>query len=78
MNGAPLDPRGNNGSLPQQLLVGFVAGFLAVLIFQQGLITLMHTVGMLPNAPFRMRPTWPIPCSATCSSSRPRYLSTTR
>lgn len=38
----------------------FVAGFVAVLLFHQGLIGVLHAVDMIPFAPFRMRPTWPL------------------
>lgn len=37
----------------------FVAGFLATLIFHQGVLALMHASGMVPAPPFPMQPTWP-------------------
>jgi hypothetical protein len=37
-------------------IAGFVAGFLAVLIFHQGLWYLLHEVGMIPPE----RPAWPL------------------
>ncbi len=41
-------------------LLGFVAGALAVLVFHQGVVGLLHLAGLLPNAPFPMRPVPPL------------------
>jgi hypothetical protein len=38
------------------ILLGFVAGVLAVLVFHQGTVWLLHMVGQLPTGPFGMRP----------------------
>jgi hypothetical protein len=45
------------------LLVGFISGVLAVLIFHQGAIAALHALGMTPATPYRMQPTspWGIP-----------------
>ncbi len=40
-------------------VLGFCAGFLAVLIFHQGVILLMYGGGLVPNPPFPMRPVPP-------------------
>ena len=50
-------------SVGSWLLAGFVSGALAVLIFHQGAIGLMHSAGLVPRAPFSMQPTspWGIP-----------------
>ena len=48
----------------KQLLFGFVAGALAVLVFHQGMVLLLHTIGSLPNAPWNfstMKGPLPIP-----------------
>ena len=36
-------------------LVGFAAGVLAVLVFHQGMVALLHLAGLVPNPPFPMR-----------------------
>ena len=47
----------------KRLLIGFAAGFLAALIFHQGLAFLMHQMGALPGPPFNMaaRPPFGVP-----------------
>lgn len=40
--------------------VGFVAGVLAVLVFHQGMVGLLHLAGALPNPPFQLRPVAPL------------------
>jgi hypothetical protein len=42
------------------LLSLFVAGFLSVLVFHQGFLTLWHLWGMTPNPPFPTRATAPL------------------
>src|SRR3954451_8680744 len=44
---------------PTRLVVGFVAGFLSVLTFQSGLIAILHALGAIPLAPWRMTPVPP-------------------
>jgi hypothetical protein len=44
---------------PTRLVVGFVAGSLAVLTFQSGLVAVLHAAGALPFAPWRMTPVPP-------------------
>ena len=43
----------------RMILTGFVAGVVGVVVFHQGVILLMHVLGLLPFAPFSMRPTEP-------------------
>jgi hypothetical protein len=38
----------------------FIAGFLAVLVFHQGMFTLLHALGVTPALPFSSRPTPPL------------------
>ena len=47
----------------RKIIVGFIAGFLAVLIFHQGLLALLHATGLSPRAAYAMAPTqpWGIP-----------------
>lgn len=40
-------------------LRSFVAGFLATLVFHQGLVALLNAAGVLPFAPYNMAPTEP-------------------
>jgi hypothetical protein len=42
------------------VLVGFVAGFLAVLTFHQATIGVMNAIGLLPNPPFRTNAVGPL------------------
>ena len=44
---------------PTRLVVGFVAGFLAVLTFQSGLVAVFHAAGAIRFAPWRMTPVPP-------------------
>ena len=44
---------------PRWLIVGFVAGFLAVLVFHQGAAAALHTLGITPRAPYSMAATAP-------------------
>ena len=41
------------------LVVGFISGFVAVLIFHQGAFELMRALGMKVPAPYSMNPTRP-------------------
>lgn len=41
-------------------LIGFSAGVLGVLLFHQGMVGLLHLLGVLPNAPYQMRPVPPL------------------
>ena len=42
-----------------RLFFGFVAGFVAVLAFHQGMLTLLHLWGVTARTPFPMQPTKP-------------------
>jgi len=44
---------------PTRLMVGFVTGFLSVLIFQSGLIAILHAAGAVSFAPWGMAPVPP-------------------
>lgn len=48
-------------------LKAFVSGFLATLIFHQGLFALFYAVGMVPAAPFNMNPVPPLGIPAVFS-----------
>ncbi len=46
-------------SLPQRIFLGFVAGALSVLLFHQGMVSLLHVAGLAPKPPFRITPVPP-------------------
>jgi uncharacterized membrane protein YagU involved in acid resistance len=48
--------------------LGFVAGALAVLVFHQGMILLLHLAGQIPNFPWSMRPVPPLGVPALVNS----------
>lgn len=48
--------------------VGFVVGVLAVLVFHQGMVGLLHALGALPNPPFQLRPLPPFGAPALVSA----------
>jgi hypothetical protein len=45
---------------PLRLSMGFLAGFLAVLVFHQGLIAVLYGTGLVPFAPWAMTPVPPL------------------
>ena len=45
--------------LTRWLVVGFIAGALAVLLFHQGAVALLHSLGFTPRAPYNMQATQP-------------------
>ncbi len=48
----------NDRSFPRYL-IAFLAGFLAVLLFHQGVLSILHAVGFTPVASFPVKPTQP-------------------
>ena len=56
---ASLDSSREVGS-PARLVRAFAAGFLAVPIFHQVLLWILHAAGIVPIAPFNMAPTRPL------------------
>jgi hypothetical protein len=51
--------RGDDGWLSRWVLVGFIAGFLSVVIFHQGAAALLHALELTRRAPFSLQPTQP-------------------
>ena len=47
-------------SLNRWLIVGFVSGAVGVLVFHQGAVMLLHTLGFTPRAPYSMAGTAPL------------------
>ena len=46
--------------LPGRILIGFVAGAIGVLLFHQIMLLLGHALGLVPAAPYSLRPTPPL------------------
>ncbi|MBW4426524.1 MAG: hypothetical protein KME50_19230 [Nostoc desertorum CM1-VF14] len=42
-----------------RFVLAFVAGFIAVLVFHQGLLVLLHAINFAPRPPFQTTPTQP-------------------
>jgi hypothetical protein len=45
--------------LPRWLIIGFVAGFVSVLVFHQGVFAILHQLQITPRAPYSMSHTAP-------------------
>jgi hypothetical protein len=50
-----------------RVVFGFIAGFLATLIFHQAVLALLWGMGVAPFGPFSMAPTWPFGIPAVFS-----------
>jgi hypothetical protein len=55
-------------SLPSAIR-GFVAGFIAVLVFHQGTLLILHLAGFVPNAPWSFAPVPPLGVPAVLSAA---------
>jgi hypothetical protein len=63
-------PKGSGGELsPTTLAIALVAGVLAVPVFHQILFLVFYLVGVIPVAPFSMKPTAPFGVPEVISSS---------
>ena len=51
------------------VLAGFLAGFLAVLVFHQGMVGLLHLAGVAARPPFQVQPVPPLGVPAVLSSA---------
>ena len=51
------------------IIRGFIAGFLAVLIFHQAAVLVLHLASLTPAAPWRLTPTWPLGVPAVLSAA---------
>ena len=47
-------------STTRWLIVGFISGAIAVLVFHQGAFALLHSLGFTPRLPYSMTPTPPL------------------
>ena len=54
---------------PTRIAVGFVAGFLAVLTFQSGLVAILHAAGAVPFAPWSLAPVPPFGAPRSLSAA---------
>ena len=54
-----LHPYPAGAELPRWLVVGFIAGAAAVLLFHQGAAALLHALDLTPRAPYSMQATTP-------------------
>ena len=52
----------------KHLVMGFVAGALAVLVFHQGMILVLHLSGYIPNFPWSLRAVGPLSVPALVNS----------
>ena len=57
-----------NGTL-WKLVAGFIAGFLAVLIFHQLMLGLLHLIGLTAGQPYAFRPVPPLGIPAVLSAA---------
>lgn len=64
-----MKPPGGSGGVSARLPLGFVAGFLATLIFQQSTLALLWHLGLAPFAPFSLAATRPFGVPAVFSLS---------
>lgn len=53
---------------PRSLVFGFMAGALAVLVFHQGMILILHLLKYVPNFPWSFRPVGPMGIPALINS----------
>jgi hypothetical protein len=54
-----MDINMNNLKLPKLIFIGFVAGFLATVIFHQGFLEILAQLNMIPFKPYNITPTHP-------------------
>jgi hypothetical protein len=54
-----LDHYPAQAELPRWVLVGAICGAASVLIFHQGAAAALHSLGLVPNAPYALEPTRP-------------------
>lgn len=60
MTAPAFQPSGRKRPSASRLALGFIAGFIAVLIFHQGMLALLHAMDLARNGPFPMQATWPL------------------
>jgi hypothetical protein len=60
---------GGQSAMLLRIVLGFLSGALSVLVIQMGAAAILHTVGILPNAPYSMAPTHPFGVPQALSSA---------
>ncbi|MBX6323328.1 MAG: hypothetical protein IRY94_16000 [Rhodospirillaceae bacterium] len=50
-------------------VVGFIAGAVAVLVFHQGMLAVLHATGVVPRSPYSFMPTHPFGVPAVLSAA---------
>ena len=58
-----------SAELPRWLVVGFLAGFVSVLVFHQGAAAFLHALELTPRAPYSLQPTQPLGVPQVMSSA---------
>ncbi len=53
----------------QRAVLGFIAGALAVLVFHQGMLAVLHATGVVPRSPYSFMPTQPFGVPAVLSAA---------
>jgi hypothetical protein len=56
-------------SLPRTILLGFIAGALGVLLFHQIVVLIFYLAGLIPFAPYSLKPTAPLGVPAFLSDA---------
>lgn len=69
MSGPGIAAYDGNWSSSELVALGFVAGFLAVPLFHQPMLALLHTIGMAPRAPYSFAPVPPFGVPLVVSQS---------
>jgi hypothetical protein len=69
MSGASTAGQGTEGMSARLVALAFVAGFLAVPLFHQPMLALLHAVGLTPATPYAMRPLPPLGVPQVVSQS---------
>src|SRR5262249_6497982 len=57
---APQDPWHDTRRLPMRAFIAFVAGFVATLVFHQGLLAILHATGASPRGAYSSTPAGPL------------------
>jgi hypothetical protein len=69
MSGASTNGQGTRASSAMVFVLAFVAGFLAVPVFHQPMLALLHALGVTPATPYVMRPLPPFGAPQVLSQS---------
>jgi hypothetical protein len=59
----------HSGVSAKRLALGFVAGFVSVLVFHQLMLGLLHVLGVTPGVPYKFNPVPPLGVPAVISSA---------